>query len=276
MASTETDLRERLRQHFSQLPPDQQAGAWNAMWEQHITPWDRGEPSPALVDTLTSKTSLFGSPFQHSDTGKTVAVPPRKKALVPGCGRGYDVFLLAALGYDAYGLDTSELAVEGARQLADHPDRDSKYPPVKDGRGEAKFFQADFFKDDFLTQTKGGGFDLIYDYTFLCALPPALRPRWAKRMSELLAPAGHLVCLEFPLQKEPKAGGPPHGLTGELYEQLLNRPGVEVKYNPGGYVLPDRSVDLPQDALVMVERWKAERTHAPGMGSDHVSIWRHR
>ena len=313
MAST--DVRERLRQHFDALAPEKQAGGWNAMWEQNVTPWDRGEPSPALIDTLQYKLpQIEASSSQDTSSNKAHNQPPtrRKKALVPGCGRGYDVLLLAASGYDAYGLDTSTLAIQGAQELAQSPDRATKYPstnPSGTGPGTATFLEADFFSDDFLTQThppttgpehhpseeeEPKTFDLIYDYTFLCALPPSLRPAWSKRMSQLLSPLGGiLICLEFPLKKPPSSGGPPHGLTRELYEQLLNRPGKGVEYtrphqeggqgeeggggggDGGGYVIEDRTTEMPRDALVKVERWKAERTHEVGRDMDFVSVWKH-
>ncbi|RMZ17460.1 hypothetical protein D0862_00795 [Hortaea werneckii] len=339
MAST--DVRERLRQHFDALPPEKQAGGWNAMWEQNVTPWDRGEPSPALVDTLQHKLPQIEASSSQDTPGNKAAhnqqpTRRRKKALVPGCGRGYDVLLLAAYGYDAYGLDTSTLAIQGAQELARSPDRATKYPPSNHasgtGPGTATFLEADFFSDDFLTHThpppgspqnpttattgpdphpaeaeQNKTFDLIYDYTFLCALPPALRPAWSKRMSQLLSPLdGVLICLEFPLHKPPSAGGPPHGLTRELYEQLLNRPGKGVEYTlprdsgdsqggqrggegaqqeggggdgggdgGGGYVIEDRTTEMPREALVKVERWKAERTHEVGRDRDFVSVWKH-
>ncbi|OTA32928.1 hypothetical protein BTJ68_05676 [Hortaea werneckii EXF-2000] len=283
------DVRERLRQHFDALPPEKQAGGWNAMWEQNVTPWDRGEPNRGL---------LIPGHLQQQNPHQPTR---RKKALVPGCGRGYDVLLLASYGYDAYGLDTSALAIQGAQELARSPDRATKYPPGTNssgttaGPGTATFLEADFFSDDFLAQTHPSPvpqdqdqnptpaatpqppqeeepktFDLIYDYTFLCALPPR----------------------SFPLKKPPSSGGPPHGLTRELYEQLLNRPGKGVEYTSasaggaaggdgggegegGGYVIEDRTTEMPRDALVKVERWKAERTHAVGMGMDFVSVWKH-
>lgn len=39
------------------------------------------------------------------------------KALVPGCGKGYDVLLLSAFGYDATGLEISSKALEEARKV---------------------------------------------------------------------------------------------------------------------------------------------------------------
>lgn len=137
---------------------------------------------------------------------------------MPGCGRGYDVLLFASYGFNAVGLDISPTATEEAKKTQADQDLEQKYPVkhVKEGRGEARFITADFFMDNFLSETHGSSesdrkFDLIYDYTFLCALPPALRPKWATRMSTLLSPTGRLICMEYPLGKDPKTGGPPHG-----------------------------------------------------------------
>ncbi|KAK0878673.1 hypothetical protein LTR87_007534 [Friedmanniomyces endolithicus] len=270
------DARLTLRAQFDGLPPDQHGRGWNDLWSKNFTPWDREKPSPALTDTLKDKTHILGSPFRQ-DLAKPndPHPPPRKRVLVPGCGKGYDVLLFSSHGYDAFGLDISPLAIERANGVLKDPSLATAYPSSLNGRGEIKFLVADFFADDFLAEIGGGDFDVIYDYTFLCALPPSMRPAWAKRMSQLLSPTGHLICLEFPLGKEPKMGGPAHGLTAELFEQLLDHPGREVKYNNGGYVCEDRSLEKSDDALEKIDRWKAERTHEAGLGRDHVSIWQH-
>lgn len=239
----------------------------------------------------------------------------RKKALVPGCGRGYDVLSLASLGYDTFGLDGSENAITAARKLeAEESSFESDAYRLRDpliGKGKIQFIIGDFFHDDFLTAvttttthgdsnisdsnnninttpTTDEKFDLIFDYTFLCALPRELRPPWAKRMSELLAPEGFLVCLEWPLQKSPKEGGPPHGLSAELYEELLRKPGQEVKYDDDddgeGYVVVSSAGDSTtsgggddgraKNALVRLERYRPSRTHEAGKDSDFISIWK--
>jgi methyl halide transferase len=165
-------------------------------------------------------------------------------------------------------------AVQQAEALLKSPGVEKKYPATAQGRGDATVFLADFFKNDFFSQTGGrADFDVIYDYTFLVALPPSMRPAWSKRMSELLAPGGHLICLEFPLFKEPKIGGPPHGVTKELFDELLSRPGEEVAYDEHGYVKTS-SEGGRSNALAPVDRWKAERTHPAGAGKDHISVWR--
>lgn len=42
---------------------------------------------------------------------------PKGRALVPGCGRGYDVIAFGRSGYDSTGLDLSPTGVEQAKAL---------------------------------------------------------------------------------------------------------------------------------------------------------------
>ncbi|GAB7358918.1 hypothetical protein MBLNU230_g4138t1 [Neophaeotheca triangularis] len=263
------DPRETLRSAFLDQPPEKLAGKWDDMWRSKVTPWDRDLPNPALVDILAG--GMLGSPITNDGQ--------RKRALVPGCGKGYDVLLFASHGYDAYGLDVSETALEEAGNVRQRDaDDETKYPmraPKSKGRGETEFLMADFFNDSFLEKTQGSSFDIIYDYTFLCALPPALRPQWARRMSSLLSPNGRLVCLEFPLHKDPKMGGPPFGLQSNLYEALLKAPGEAVEYDEAGK--PSKEPEnVGKGSLMRIEHWKPERTHKVGEGTDMVSIWKHR
>jgi len=108
-------------------------------------------------------------------------------------------------------------------------------------------------------------------------------------MSELLAPEGFLVCLEWPLQKSPKEGGPPHGLSAELYEELLRKPGQEVECDDDdddgeGYIVVSAGDSTTsssggddgraKNALVRLERYRPSRTHEAGKDSDYISIWK--
>lgn len=196
-----------LQEHFSTLTDDEQLKGWDDSWKKSITPWDRGRPNPALEEALVDKSDLSNS---------ALSTGGRKKALVPGCGRGPDVLLFASYGFDAFGVDASETAIEAANAFHREQNKEQKLFPTKDeerGRGGVKFICADFFGDNSWlppAATSGsneGPFDLIYDYTFLCALPPSLRPKWAARMSELLSPGGTLIAMEFPIGKDPKLGG---------------------------------------------------------------------
>jgi hypothetical protein len=150
-----TDARARLREHFTGADPSAHPTKWDDLWKQGFVPWDRGFPSPALVDLLSERRDLFP------------AKQGRKKALVPGCGRGYDVLLLSSWGYDAYGLDVSEKALESAKHTQKEAGGQDIYK-TKEGvqQGNVTWLSGDFFKDEFLEKVDGEPkFDLIYDYT---------------------------------------------------------------------------------------------------------------
>lgn len=158
--------RERLRQHVleAHTSPDQPI-QWNDMYKSATTPWDRGCPNPALSEILARR-DLVGEPTTVDPAmGKR-----RKRALVPGCGKGYDVLLLAAFGYDAYGLEMSELALEAARanEVKSKGEELYKTRDERVGSGKVTWIVGDFFKDDWFKTVDAsfdGTFDLLYDYT---------------------------------------------------------------------------------------------------------------
>lgn len=199
------------------------------------------------------------------------------RSLVPGCGRGYDVLLLASHGYDAVGLDISESAIKECKKFA--ASEAPKYLDGVDNAGRYEFVVGDFFKDDWLDSVGAASsrFDLVYDYTFLCALPPEARPAWAQRSSALLSAGSEsrLICLEFPTQKPPATGGPPFGLNPEVYVAHLSQPGEKISYGADGY--PDQSGNhaKSEGAFERMEHWRPEHSHAVGQGNDYMSIWRH-
>jgi methyl halide transferase len=96
--------------------------------------------------------------------------------------------------------------------------------------------------------------DLVYDYTFLCAIPPVMRGQWAAKMASLVKPGGELLTLIFPIcdkvrrsQGKDKVrlpgraekcstldpawaaqeGGPPYRMSMELVKSLLEPVGFE-------------------------------------------------
>lgn len=139
-----------LSGHFQGHTIDSHPEKWNSLWEDHnYTPWDRGGPSLALSDILEQRSDLFDQP------GRTA-----RKALVPGCGRGHDVLLLASLGYDAYGLEVSPTALKEARKNAE---------AVKGADGKSPenihWLAGNFFEDQWAEGAGAEKFDLIFDYT---------------------------------------------------------------------------------------------------------------
>ncbi|RMJ22062.1 Thiol methyltransferase [Aspergillus sp. HF37] len=267
-------IHEVLAQHQG----EDYVNGWAAVWDKcESLPWDRGFANPALEDALTERTTTIGGPIGQ-DTR-------RKRALVPGCGRGVDVLLLASFGYDAYGLECSPAAVEACKQ--EEATNGDKYP-VRDaevGQGKIAFVQGDFFSDDWLEALglPQNSFDLVYDYTFFCALNPSMRPQWALRQAQLLAPspAGNLICLEFPRHKDPSLGGPPFFSASEAYLEHLSHPGEDIPYDDKGFVKSDRLRAPSDNGLERVLHWEPTRTHDVGKGKDggihdRVSVWRRR
>jgi hypothetical protein len=103
---------------------------------------------------------------------------------------------------------------------------------------------ADFFADDF-----GSGFDLVYERTFLCSLPPDLWPPYASRMAELIVPGGVLAGL-FYHGTDPEP--PPYGLTGA---------GADVLFDDAFELVEDDAVPAEQSLPLYAgfERWQVWR-----------------
>lgn len=142
---------------FKDKAAERHPDAWNELWVQKTTPWDRNAPSVALSDLLARKAELFDLP--------TAAAP--KTALVPGCGKGHDALLLASFGYDVYGLDVSTAAMDEARKNADEVKGLEVYAQRGERAGSVKWIMADFFSETWPQELgpAGGKFDLIFDYT---------------------------------------------------------------------------------------------------------------
>ncbi|KAI8716745.1 Thiopurine S-methyltransferase [Fusarium sp. LHS14.1] len=265
-------VRQRLLEHFEGDGSDANA-KWCSLWDAgDFLPWDRGCPNPALVDLLEQKQNLLGESILIRDphTGKT----RRKRALVAGCGRGYDVLLLASFGFDAYGLEISPQAVQLCHEVGkeDYPDRSGDH-----GFGQARFIVGDFFQDDWLEQVDGGrSFELFYDYTFLCALNPSKRPAWSLRYSQLASQTNdtRLICVEFPTYKEYSSGGPPFGVPPPVYVGHLGQPGVQLPYTTEGIPATEGAPKSDAEGFERIAHWQPSVTHEAGKGTDWVSIWK--
>ena len=160
---TTIDIKD-VQAHLNEYKGPNYRDGWAALWDKGGSlPWDKGFPNPALEDTLLQHRATIGGPIAKDAQGQSY----RRKALVPGCGRGVDVLLLASFGFDAYGLEYSASAIEECKK--ERADNHSWYR-VRDqavGQGKITFVQGDFFDDTWL-QKAGvslNGFDVIYDYT---------------------------------------------------------------------------------------------------------------
>ena len=155
---------------------------WQKRFLENFTPWDAGRVPTALDQFLRTE-------------------PRGQRALIPGCGSGYEVRAFAEAGFDVLAVDFAEAAIERAQRILG---------PLSDRVRLADFFESDFEMP----------FDLVYERAFLCALPRRLWPRYAPRVAELLRPGGRLTGFFFFDDTE---RGPPFGLKSGELETLLER-----------------------------------------------------
>jgi SAM-dependent methyltransferase len=181
-----------LHTQSASLRPASKGPDWDSLWADRALKWDRGSPNPAFIDFLCAPSHPPTSPNPNPTPGapkpdtvertEEVKLPAplkedgtRRKVLVPGCGTGYDVALLANWGYDAYGLEISKHAVDEANAyLKSSSERtlDDLYN-IKDekiGKGSAQCLLGDYLDDAWVREAGGvEGFDIIYDHT-VCSL----------------------------------------------------------------------------------------------------------
>ncbi|KAI0135831.1 S-adenosyl-L-methionine-dependent methyltransferase [Daldinia grandis] len=259
----------QLVSHFLNRSRDNQTLGWTELWNNEKSGfWDRMGPSPALIDWIESQSEIS----QPSPNYRPIV-------LVPGCGKGYDVVMLALHGFDVYGLEISQKAIEiaevhAAAQLCEPSSYNFGSLAASQSslcRGNAKFIQGDFFGTGWekkVVTKHFQGFDLIYDYTFLCALPPDLRKDWASRMRELISPAGVLACLEFPLYKDLRALGPPWGLKGVYWNILAGGGDGIISENS------KQETGTLKGSFQRVAYFKPPRSYENGKGTDMFSVWK--
>lgn len=183
---------------------------WNERYRKGETPWDYGGVSPEFTDYLK----------RQSQPGRL---------LVPGCGTGHEVRAARDAGFDVLGIELSTEAAERARERL--------------GAGPGKVVAADFFSYPFPDDK----FDAIFERTFLCAIPPELRPDYAQRMYSLLKPGGILFGL-FLYGDEPDP--PPYPLK-EGEEKTLLEPFFEL--------VESRPSQAPLPFFAGMERWQVWR-----------------
>mmetsp|Transcript_1689 Transcript_1689/g.2222 ORF Transcript_1689/g.2222 Transcript_1689/m.2222 type:complete len:286 (-) Transcript_1689:2515-3372(-) len=203
---------------------------WEQLWKHGVIRgkgFDNGKACVAL-EAYLNETDLLESGTLGG-----------KKALIPGCGRGYDCVLLASKGFQVVGVEIAKSATEIAKNwIAQQSDQQNE---------QITIIHKNFFE-------VSDSYDLIFDCTFLCALHPHAREKWANKINSLLKPGGILICLVFPLVQGPTSflanlfhraviGGPPYALTCELICDLLPQFSIMHKQDP----LPHQLSHLPEN-----------------------------
>ncbi|KZV89720.1 S-adenosyl-L-methionine-dependent methyltransferase [Exidia glandulosa HHB12029] len=216
---------------MQQLVAEHGEGAWEKTWSIGRTPWEvQTGYQPALKDFLErNKPDL----------------PQSGRAIVPGCGRGYDAILIGeTLGLNVLGVDLSETGISAAKELL-----------AKTGTTAAVSYQAgDFFK--FALAPDAERFVLAYDFTFFVAMPPELRVSWGAQMNDLLVPGAALVTLVWPLGPASRVGGPPHSVSVQAYADVLGSAFAKVYDEPAVGTMDGR-VEGAESRLVV---WRKAAT----------------
>lgn len=185
---------------------------WNERFEQAFMPWDRAAAPAALR--------------------RFVACAPKPLiTLIPGCGLGHEVVLLAEAGWDVTAIDFSPAAVLAARRNL--------------GPWAAHVVEADFFRFEPPRRP-----ELIYERAFLCALAPGQRAAIAERWAALLPKNGLLAGFFF---FDQTTGGPPFGIEDGQLNALLE---------PYFERIEDDPVEDSIPVFVGKERWQVWRRRA--------------
>lgn len=203
--------------------PSAAAAQWDGRYRQGQDGWELGQPAP---------------PLQRFLLDDPRAPRPPGTVLVPGCGRGHEVALLASLGFAAVGLDFSGEALAAARRLHGPAPGSARGVGIDPGAaaaaaeanaaeaklpaegGRLRWLQADLFDAPALAaaQLTPGRVEGVLEHTCFCAIDPGQRPAYLETMGRLLRPGGWLVGL-FWCHGRP--GGPPWGSDADQLRQQL-------------------------------------------------------
>jgi SAM-dependent methyltransferase len=158
---------------------------WEGRYQSGDMPWEKGEPSPGLVDFLTG----------HPDLSKTTVA-------VPGCGTGHDVRAWAKVGFDVSGFDLAPSAIRLGQE-----------------RTASAGLKAHFQLSNFLTDTPAQRFDWLFEHTLFCAIDPKLRDDYVQAVVRWLKPGGQFLAVHYMI---PDKDGPPFGTTHEEIHQRFS------------------------------------------------------
>lgn len=176
---------------------------WESLYQAGDMRWEKGAPSPGLVDFLSAHPDL---------PGRTVCVP--------GGGTGHDAMAWAQAGFRVYGYDIAQSAVRLSRE-----------------RAQAAGIRAEFRTADFLRDEPPFPFDWLWEHTLFCAIQPAERDLYVKAVLRWLKPGGHYLAVNYLI---PDTDGPPFGTKrDELWQRFSPHFELKSEWLPRSY--PNRT-----------------------------------
>jgi SAM-dependent methyltransferase len=176
---------------------------WEERYQSGEMPWEKGAPSPGLVDFLAAYPELA-----------------RGTVCVPGCGTGHDVRAWAQMGFEAFGYDIAPSAIYIAKQQT-----------------SAAMRNAQFRVADFLRAPPPFLFDWVFEHTLFCAIQPGERDDYVRALLRWLKPGGQYLAVNYLI---PDRDGPPFGTTrDELWQRFSPHFEVAEEWVPRSY--PNRT-----------------------------------
>ncbi len=160
---------------------------WEERYQNESFGWDAGTFTPGLQEWCDSQTEVFSN---------VAAV---------GVGTGYDLVPLSKVAKHLFGIDFAQTAKNRFLELV---------KPSLNTNAKTEYLLENFFE-----YSPNQPFDLIWDYTFLCAIDPSERQAWAETMARLIKSGGTLLALIFPVVE--KGDGPPFAVMPHAIHALL-------------------------------------------------------
>jgi 2-polyprenyl-3-methyl-5-hydroxy-6-metoxy-1,4-benzoquinol methylase len=229
---------ERIRMRARQLAAEGIAAGDSTGWFERlyseaeagvsVVPWADGEANPHLVEWATSS-GLTGADLTSAgltDTGR--------RALVVGCGLGYDAEYLAGLGFEVTAFDVAPTAIVAAKRA--HPDSAVSYET------------ADLLE---LPSSWAGAFDLVVEIYTVQPLYGPVRERALAALHQPVAPGGTLLVIARATNEEDPERDP------DQMPWALTR--AELSAAAGGVLRAVRIEQFAEEELPPPHlRWRAE------------------
>ena len=176
---------------------------WEASYQKDEYPWDKGAPSPGLVDFLDTERQL-----------------ERGTVCVPGCGTGHDVREWARHGFTTTGVDIAPTAMQLAQKKT-----------VEAG------LDAQFVVADYLDGSPPQRFDWVFEHTLFCAIQPEQRDKYVAATHRWVRPGGDYLAVYYLIEDE---DGPPFPSTrDEILHRFSDRFELKREWTPRSY--PNRT-----------------------------------
>jgi thiopurine S-methyltransferase len=172
------------------------------------------------LERWSSGNTPFHQPQVNADLQQywpELRLPPSASVFVPLCGRSHDMAWLRARGHHVLGIELAAKAIEEFYATEGlRPQRESAGPLERVRAAGYELYVGDLFDLEAKQLAAVCG---VYDRAALIAMPPDMRPRYARHMAAILPKRCRMLLLtmEYPQQQMP---GPPFSVSADEVRAL--------------------------------------------------------